>query len=154
MASNSGNTRTGASPIGIWRKDVKVEEITAAFNNSPSLLNELGLLSSSNSFKDCLGTPLFAAAMNGNFVIAAELVKYKVEIDAATILREDASSFSFARAKWTPLHVAIEGGHANIVKLLVENGAHICRQTNVSSLVNTSSLDMCAGWVVPDNGFY
>lgn len=134
-ASNPGHPR---APIGIWKKGVSVEEITAAFNVSHDLLNECGVVSSScSSYSGCLGTPLLAAALNGNFEVAKTLVHYNVDIDAPTVLRKDLLQHSdvghsSCTIHWTPLHVAISFGHADIVKLLVENGAQLSCQTNVS----------------------
>ena len=67
-----------------------------------------------NSKNDDLVAPLYLASQRGQFRVAKILIQ-----------RGNAQVNALTRNKWTALHKACEGGHLNVVKLLIENGASV-----------------------------
>ena len=46
--------------------------------------------------------------------------------------RESTSSLIFVQDKWTPLMIASHNGHVEVVNILLQNGAHLDVQNEVS----------------------
>jgi hypothetical protein len=143
LLNESMGPKTQKSAIGLWKRDVTADKIYAAANTEVDL-NEVGIVANkanSFEFQGCLGTPLFAAAYNGNLEVVEALLACGAAINKVTVVRNDTPPGvwrGFAGVNneqgWTPLMAAVKYGFMDVVKVLIGCGANLDLHNAVSSL--------------------